>query len=183
MRRAALHLFSEQGYDNVTVAQVAQAAGVSHMTFFRHFHSKESVVVGDLFDPVIAAAVAAQPPDLPPLHRAVGGLLAALADPSGRAELESEEFALRIRLVATTPTLRGASWAASQATEDAITAALEGSAADPFACRAAAAALMGAATSLLLAWAAQSDTAAQAPPAWSVLRQGLTTLVDGQARS
>ena len=70
----ALQLFTEQGYDATPVAAVAAAAGVSHMTFFRHFPTKESVVVADVFDPAIAAAVAAQPRSSTPLARPVRGL-------------------------------------------------------------------------------------------------------------
>ena len=32
-----MRLFREQGYDATTVEQIAAAAGVSHMTFFRNF--------------------------------------------------------------------------------------------------------------------------------------------------
>ena len=54
-------MFTEQGFDAVPVAVIAKAAGVSHMTFFRYFPTKEAVVVSDLFDPLIAEAVRAQP--------------------------------------------------------------------------------------------------------------------------
>ena len=39
---AALDLFARQGYERTTVAQIAAAAGVTEMTFYRHFGSKES---------------------------------------------------------------------------------------------------------------------------------------------
>ena len=74
---AALELFSEQGYDATTVTQIARRVGVTEMTFYRHFGSKEALVVSDPYDPLIAAAVAAQPVDLPPLVRAARGVRAA----------------------------------------------------------------------------------------------------------
>lgn len=40
----ALELFTEHGYDNVTTEQIAQAAGVTQRTFFRHFPKKSDVL-------------------------------------------------------------------------------------------------------------------------------------------
>ena len=39
----ALELFEEQGYEPTTVEQIARAAGVTPMTFFRHFPTKDAV--------------------------------------------------------------------------------------------------------------------------------------------
>src|ERR1700679_2013381 len=44
---AAERLFAERGYDGVTVADIAAAAGVSVKTLFVHFHSKEELVFGN----------------------------------------------------------------------------------------------------------------------------------------
>ena len=57
LQRCALELFLRDGYDATTVAAIARAAGVSHMTFFRHFPTKESVLLDDAYDPIIAAQV------------------------------------------------------------------------------------------------------------------------------
>lgn len=175
LQDTALRLFQEHGYAQTSVAQIAAAAGVSHMTFFRHFPTKESVVVGDLFDPVIATAVAAQPTDLPPLGRATRGLLTALAGDAASAELASDGFRRRIELIATTGALRSAAWASGQATQDAICQELTAQGTDPADARAAAGAVIGAATALLLAWASEParESAAQA------LRRGLSGLAGG----
>src|SRR5258708_31986159 len=77
--RAALDLFTEQGYDNTTVAQIAERAGLTKSTFFRHFPDKREVLVAGqdtlcrLFEEAIAAAPrAATPLDAvpAPLHAA-----------------------------------------------------------------------------------------------------------------
>ena len=177
LRETALDLFHRHGYAQTSVTQIARAAGVSHMTFFRHFPPKESVVVGDLFDPLIAAAAAAQPEELPPLERAVRGLLAALDDPAAEAELGSQEFRERIELIAATDSLRSAAWASGQATRDAIREALTTQDTRPREACVAAGAVIGAATSLLLAWA---DEPAD-EPAIQALREGLELLL-GEAR-
>ena len=61
IRASALRLFGEQGYDATTVEQIAAAAGVSHMTFFRYFPAKEDVALSDSYDPMIAAAITQTP--------------------------------------------------------------------------------------------------------------------------
>jgi AcrR family transcriptional regulator len=45
---AALELFSEQGYENTTVEEIAGRADVSLRTFFRYFATKDQTVLSDL---------------------------------------------------------------------------------------------------------------------------------------
>ena len=42
--RAALDLFAEQGYDDTTVVQIAERAGLTKSTFFRYFPDKREVL-------------------------------------------------------------------------------------------------------------------------------------------
>ncbi|KAA8820577.1 hypothetical protein CSQ85_02000 [Bifidobacterium rousetti] len=46
IRDTALRLFEEQGYDAVTTQRIAAEAGMSQITLFRYFPSKEDLVIG-----------------------------------------------------------------------------------------------------------------------------------------
>src|SRR5699024_12339936 len=48
MHRAALELVHEHGLSGVTVEAIAQRAGVSTRTFFNHWTTKESAIIGVL---------------------------------------------------------------------------------------------------------------------------------------
>jgi AcrR family transcriptional regulator len=47
LRRVALARFAGKGFANVTVAELAEEAGVTQRTFFRHFPTKEAVLFQD----------------------------------------------------------------------------------------------------------------------------------------
>jgi AcrR family transcriptional regulator len=42
--KAALGLFTDRGYDNVTVAQIAERAGITRRSYFRYFPDKREVL-------------------------------------------------------------------------------------------------------------------------------------------
>jgi AcrR family transcriptional regulator len=69
--------FADRGYDEPTIADIAAAAWVTQIMFFRHLPVKEPMVVDDLYDPVMAHAAAVQAADLPVVERVRCGLLAA----------------------------------------------------------------------------------------------------------
>ncbi|WP_197382266.1 TetR/AcrR family transcriptional regulator [Mycolicibacterium mengxianglii] len=60
---AATQLFLERGFDSVTVAEVARAAGVSSVTVFKHFPRKEDLFLDRTADAVdlLRAAVRDRP--------------------------------------------------------------------------------------------------------------------------
>ncbi len=154
LQETATRLFTEQGYDATTVEQIARAAGVSHMTFFRHFPTKDAVVLDDGFDPAIAAAVAGTPPALTPLARVCAGFRAAL----GQVDLpEQTQVRQRVRIAAGHPALRAGMHANTEATREAVVDVLTTDGADVFAARVAAAAALAALTVALQEWCLDGD--------------------------
>lgn len=151
--QAALALFERDGYEATTVAAIAAEAGVSEMTFFRHFATKDALLLDDPYDPVIAQGIAAQPVDLPPLRRAIAGVRAAWAEvPLAGGDL------LRRRLrIAATPALRGAVSRNTLETERVVAEQLVADGADATEARVAAAAVLAALMAGLLDWAGADD--------------------------
>ena len=78
LQTAALELFVENGYEETTVAQIADRAGLNRATFFRHFADKREVLFGGedalagLFDDGIRGA----PPDATPIDCLQAGFAA-----------------------------------------------------------------------------------------------------------
>ncbi|EXG82367.1 TetR family transcriptional regulator [Cryptosporangium arvum] len=68
LERAALELFSEQGYTATTVPQITARAGLTTRTFFRYFADKREVLFGGSEVPDMAAALIREaPPELRPM--------------------------------------------------------------------------------------------------------------------
>jgi AcrR family transcriptional regulator len=103
IRREALRLFLARGFEATAVTEIADAAGVSHMTFYRYFPSKEAVVLEDEYDPLIAEAIAAQPAELGPVERVRRALAGALSDVY---ETDAADLRMRVQLILATPALR-----------------------------------------------------------------------------
>src|SRR3954467_14562573 len=73
---AAVDLFTEQGYDATTVAQIAERAGVTKSTFFRHFPDKRELLVAgqELLSRLLSEGIAEAPEDATPLEAVAAGL-------------------------------------------------------------------------------------------------------------
>jgi AcrR family transcriptional regulator len=82
IRTTAQRLFAEHGFEAVTTAEIAAAAGVSVQTVFNHFTRKEELFfdgrAGWVSGP--ADAVRARRPDVPPLIALRDFLIPAAAD-------------------------------------------------------------------------------------------------------
>ena len=160
LRASALRLFSERGFDAVTVEAIARDAGVSHMTFFRHFPTKEDAILDDPYDPFIAEAVAAQPADLRPLERVRRGLLGAW---ESAPEATPEETRARVAIIAAHPRLRARAWQNTQQTESLIVEALTAQGTSRREAVVAAGACLGAVMAALLEWGTESSGAPLGP--------------------
>ncbi len=147
---AGLDLFERQGYEATTVAEIARAAGVTEMTFFRYFPAKEHLLLDDPYDPVMTAAIAEQPRELAPFTRAARGIRAAWR---ALPEPETPVIRRRVRVAARTPALRGAVWRSTGNTEQAIIEQLVADGATPEVARVAAASVLAALVAGLFTWA------------------------------
>ncbi len=104
LEQAALALYAERGFDNTTVAEIAERAGVTERTFFRHFADKREVLFGGAggLQDLLVGTVASAPASLAPLDAVAAGLEA--------AGTLFEEYRATVRqraaIIAATPELR-----------------------------------------------------------------------------
>ncbi|WP_067659187.1 mycofactocin system transcriptional regulator [Nocardia harenae] len=114
----ALELFTERGFEDTTVEQIAAAAGISERTFFRYFPSKGELLWYQFDDEVAAlrglfATVAADVPMMTAVRRVV------VAANAYRAE-DVPELRTRMHLLATVPGLAATAGAHYDAWERAV---------------------------------------------------------------
>jgi AcrR family transcriptional regulator len=122
LSKAAITLFHEQGYDETTVAGIAQAAGLTKRTFFRYFSDKREVLFNgshELQERWIGGIEAASP-DARPM-----AAVSAAFDEVAELFADRHPFArMRSRIIAANPELQERELIKLQALAGAIKAAL-----------------------------------------------------------
>jgi AcrR family transcriptional regulator len=105
LRAAAMELYVERGYDNTTVAEIADRAGVTARTFFRHFADKKEVLFQGAaeLEQYMVAAVTQAPASATPMEAVTAGLVA-----SGELFVPMRRDAARLRqmVIDATPELQ-----------------------------------------------------------------------------
>jgi AcrR family transcriptional regulator len=81
LEQAALELYAERGFDQTTVAEIAQRAGLTERTFFRHFADKREVLFWgqDALMALVMTHIAEAPDSASPFE-AVGEALRAVGE-------------------------------------------------------------------------------------------------------
>jgi AcrR family transcriptional regulator len=122
LEEAALRLFSEKGFDAVTIDDIAAAADVSRRTFFRYYASKEDVILSDHPKRLdeLEAALDRRPADEP----ALTALRHAILSLAGSFEEQRDHMLRRFRLVTATPALEARSLCLQRNWETAVTVML-----------------------------------------------------------
>jgi AcrR family transcriptional regulator len=104
LQEAALALYGERGYEETTVAEIAERAGLTKRTFFRYFTDKREVLFwgSELLEQQMVAAIQAAPASASAL-----GLIGAVLDAAAVRFEEARQFASpRHRIIASSHELQ-----------------------------------------------------------------------------
>jgi AcrR family transcriptional regulator len=103
LARAALELYLERGFEQTTVAEIANRAGLTERTFFRHFADKREVLFGgqDVLQELIVNTVASAPDSAAPIDA-----VAAAIEAVGALLQERERARLRQAVIDANPELQ-----------------------------------------------------------------------------
>ncbi|WP_421734964.1 TetR family transcriptional regulator [Cellulomonas sp.] len=104
LARVALELYAERGFEQTTVEDIAERAGVTERTFFRHFADKREVLFdgSGTLEHRLVDAIAAAPAGLPPIE-VVGR---AFADAGSMLEERRDHARRRATVIAANPALQ-----------------------------------------------------------------------------
>ncbi len=110
---AGAHLFSTNGFDETTTADIAELADVSQRTLFRHFPTKEALLYGDLEEARLELRTALN--ERPVGEPVLTGVIEALLSLSENHERNRERRLLQARLAARYPSVSAHSRSVVQA--------------------------------------------------------------------
>jgi AcrR family transcriptional regulator len=96
LEQAALALFIERGFEQTTVAEIAQRAGLTERTFFRYFTDKREVLFAGAgaLQELLVQGVAQAPASAAPLDAIAGALEAAAPLFAGRGDYPRQRQAV-----------------------------------------------------------------------------------------
>lgn len=121
-QRTALDLFEERGFDAVTVSEIAEAVGMAPSTLYRHFETKEAILLWDEHDDSLDAAFERELTARPPLE----AMRRVFVDELGSRYDGDLEFQLRrVRYVFATEAVHAAAVEANYTDTAELTSALE----------------------------------------------------------
>ena len=121
-QQAALELFEKRGFTSVTVEEIAASVGTAASTIYRHFGTKEALVLWDEHDAAVVDALADHLGRLPPLTAIRNALIEALAH---RYDADLEFQLRRITFIYATRELHAAAVEADFRNRAELTGALE----------------------------------------------------------
>lgn len=121
---AALALFAERGFDEVTVSDIAERAEVGRSTFFRYFGDKQEVVFAGDHPVDLAEELAGQAPTGPPIGDSLPAALAyvrtLVVSIVETVTKQADMYQLHERLVSRHPELRARSLSKQRAYAEAL---------------------------------------------------------------
>ncbi len=150
----ALRLFAERGIENVTMDEVAEAAGISRSNLFRLFPSKSAVVWGGMhqFNAELRSKLEANPETdiVKLLHTSWVEAMHFLDD-------SLETVRLRLKLIASSPEIYGWGHGQLEESREVIEDAVRKLSSDPMRPRVISAAMISVSMSILVWWAQTDD--------------------------
>jgi AcrR family transcriptional regulator len=150
----ALRLFAERGIENVTMDEVAEAAGISRSNLFRLFPSKSAVVWGGMhqFNAELRSKLEANPETdiVKLLHTSWVEAMHVLDD-------SLETVRLRLKLIASSPEIYGWGHGQLEESREVIEDAVRKLSTDPMRPRVISAAMISVSMSILVWWAQTDD--------------------------
>jgi len=96
LTKAAFELYGERGFEQTTVAEIAERAGLTERTFFRHFVDKREVLFAGAgaLNELLVGTIAEAPEGLAPIEAAAAGVEAAGAFLQEGRELAKQRQAI-----------------------------------------------------------------------------------------